>query len=133
MKYMLDTNICIATIRQTSQKVVENLVSCAPGDVVVSTITVAELAHGAHKSNRPKQNLEALEQFLLPLEVVNFDQRASVTYGVLRATLEAQGNLIGGMDMLIGAHALSLGLILVTNNTREFERIPKLELQDWLK
>jgi len=132
MKYMLDTNICIFLIRQKSQRIIERLVSCDPGDVAISTITVAELAHGAYKSNKAEENLHALEQMLLPLEVVDFDQRASSAYGMIRATLERQGNIIGGMDLLIGAHALSLGLVLVTNNTGEFERIPELQIEDWL-
>lgn len=132
MKYMLDTNICIALIRQKPQSVIEHLVACKPGDVAISAITVAELMHGAHKSNQTKKNLAALEQLLLPLELVDFDQRASAVYGTIRATLDRQGNIIGSMDMLIGAHALSLGLVLVTNNTREFERIERLNIEDWL-
>lgn len=133
MKYMLDTNICIALIRQKPQSVIQHVVACTPGDIALSSITVAELAHGAYKSNQTQKNLQALEQLTLPLEVVDFDQRASIAYGQIRAMLEEQGNIIGSMDLLIGAHALSLGLILITNNTREFERIPNLKLEDWLK
>ena len=132
MKYMLDTNICISLIRQKPEKLIRRLTRCQPGDVGVSSITVAELAHGANKSNQIEQNLSALEQFLLPIEVADFNQPASAAYGMVRAFLEREGKMIGSMDMLIGAHALSLGVILVTNNTHEFQRIPKLKIEDWM-
>ncbi|MDI6770305.1 MAG: type II toxin-antitoxin system VapC family toxin [Anaerolineales bacterium] len=132
MKYMLDTNICIGLIRQKPQPLIERLTECASGEIGVSTITVAELAHGAQKSSQVEQNMSALEQFLLPLEVADFDQRASVTYGLVHSSLEQTSNVIGSMDMLIGAHALSLDVTLVTNNTGEFKRIPNLKMEDWM-
>ncbi len=132
MKYMLDTNICIGLIRQKPQKLIRRLTRCEPGEVGVSSITIAELAFGANKSNQVEQNLTALEQFLLPLEIADFDQQASTVYGTARAYLEREGKVIGAMDMLIGAHALSLGVVLVTNNTEEFQRIPKLKIEDWM-
>lgn len=132
MKYMLDTNICIALIRYQPQPLIERLTACAPGEVGVSSITIAELAHGANKSNQVEKNLSALEQFLLPIEIADFDQRASLFYGLVRAHLEREGKIIGSMDMLIGAHALSLDVILVTSNTGEFQRIPKLKVEDWM-
>ena len=132
MKYMLDTNTCIGLIRQKPQTLIERLTACAPGEIGVSAITVAELAHGAHKSKNVEKNLSALEQFLLPVEVADFDQRASGAYGLVRASLEQKGKTIGSMDMLIGAHALSLDVILVTNNTSEFKRIPNLYIEDWM-
>jgi tRNA(fMet)-specific endonuclease VapC len=132
MKYMLDTNICIGLIRQKPQKLIRRLTRCEPGEVGVSSITVAELAYGANKSNLIEQNLSALEQFLLPIEVADFDQQASAAYGTIRAHLEREGKVIGAMDMLIGAHALSLGVTLVTNNVDEFQRIPKLKVEDWM-
>lgn len=133
MKYMLDTNICISLIRYKPQSLIERLTACAPGEVGVSSITIAELAHGVNKSNQVEKNLSALEQFLLPIEIADFDQQASVTYGFVRAFLEREGKIIGSMDLLIGAHALSLGVILVTNNTGEFQRIPKLKVEDWIE
>lgn len=133
MKYMLDTNICIGLIRQKSQKLIRRITRCEPGEVGVSSITIAELAFGANKSNQIEQNLSALEQFLLPIEIADFDQQASAVYGALRAYLEREGKVIGAMDMLIGAHALSLGAILVTNNVDEFQRIPKLKVEDWME
>jgi tRNA(fMet)-specific endonuclease VapC len=132
MKYMLDTNICIGLIRQKSGPLIRRLTECEPGDVGVSSITAAELVYGVRKSARVEQNMFALEQFLLPLEIADFDQRAAITYGAVRAALERQGNAIGSVDMLIGAHALSLDVTLVTNNTDEFQRIPDLELEDWM-
>lgn len=132
MKYMLDTNICIGLIRQRPQKLIRRLTRCEPGEVGVSSITIAELAFGANKSSQIEQNLSALEQFLLPIEIADFDQQASAAYGAIRAYLEHEGNIIGSMDMLIGAHALSLGITLVTNNMDEFQRIPKLKVEDWM-
>jgi len=132
MKYMLDTNICIGLIRQKPQTLIQRLTRYEPGEIGVSSITVAELAHGANKSNQVEQNLSALEQFLLPIEVADFDQKASAAYGVIRTYLEREGKTIGSMDMLIGAHALSLGVTLVTNNLDEFQRIQKLKIEDWM-
>jgi tRNA(fMet)-specific endonuclease VapC len=132
MKYMLDTNICIGLIRQKTPKLIRRLTRCAPGEVGVSSITVAELAYGVNKSTQVEKNKSALERFLLPIEVADFDQRASVAYGLVRAYLEREGKIIGSMDMLIGSHALSLGILLITNNTDEFQRIPKLKVEDWI-
>ena len=132
MKYLLDTNICIALIRQKPKEIIKKLTSYKPGDIGISVITIAELVHGAQKSVLPEQNMTALDQFLLPLEVADFDQSAAVVYGQIRAYLETRGTLIGSMDMLIAAHALSLDVILATNNTREFRRVPNLKMEDWM-
>ena len=132
MKYMLDTNICIGLIRQKPIKLIERLTDHIPGEIGISTITVAELAHGAQKSNQSEKNMQALEQFLLPLEVADYNQNASIAYGFVRAYLEKNGSVISSMDMLIGAHALSLNVIMVTNNVNEFKRIPNLKIEDWM-
>lgn len=132
MKYMLDTNICIGLIRRKPKGLIEKLVACLPGEVGVSVIAVSELEHGVQKSAQPSQNLSALNNFLIPLEVKDFDQNAARVYGQIRAALERQGTPIGSMDMLIAAHALSLNVILITNNTREFERVQNLRLEDWM-
>ena len=92
---------------------------------------MAELVFGAWKSARPEQNPIALNQFTLPLEIAPFGEAAARTYGEIRATLEKSGTTIGALDMLIGAHALSLNVTLVTHNTREFSRINGLRLADW--
>lgn len=132
MNYLLDTNVCIAVIRQRPVKVINKLTSQRPGDVGISTITVAELVHGVQKSNYPEQNMAALDQFLLPLEVADFDESTAVAYGQICADLEKKGMPIGSMDLLIAAHALSLDVVLITNNTREFGRVPNLKIEDWL-
>jgi len=132
MKFLLDTNTCIALIRRRPAGLIKKLTSYRPGDVGISTITAAELVYGAQKSNLTEQNMTALDQFLLPLEVADFDQSAAVFYGEIRAYLESKGTLIGSMDMLIAAHALSLEVALVTNNTREFKRVPNLKIEDWM-
>jgi len=98
-----------------------------------SSITVAELEYGICKSQRQERNRAALMQFLLPLEIVEFDQSAAIIYGSIRSDLESRGLVIGSMDMLIAAHALSLNLILVTNNIQEFSRVPMLALENWVK
>ena len=131
MKYLLNTNLCIVIIRQKSARVLQRLISQKPGDVGVSSITTAELAYCVEKSVQIEQNRAALQQFLLPLELVDFDQPAAVAYGKIRSGLERAGQIIGSMDMLITAHALSLDLILVTNNEREFQPINGLALEDW--
>jgi tRNA(fMet)-specific endonuclease VapC len=132
MKYLLDTNICVGLIRQRPKGLIKQLTSYKPGDIGISTITIAELIHGAQKSSQVEQNMTALDQFLLPLEIADFDQSAAFVYGYIRNYLESKGTLIGSMDMLIAAHALSLNVALVTNNTREFKRVPNLKIEDWM-
>jgi tRNA(fMet)-specific endonuclease VapC len=132
MKYLFDTNICIGLIRQQPKGLIKQLTSYKPGDIGISTITIAELIHGAQKSSHIEQNMTALDQFLLPLEIADFDQSAAFVYGYIRNYLESKGTVIGSMDMLIAAHALSLDVALVTNNTREFKRVPDLKMEDWM-
>lgn len=131
MKFMLDTNTCIYIIKQKPQKVLERFKEHKVGDVGISSITLAELQYGVSKSLHPQKNREALSEFVLPLEVADFDDRAAQSYGEIRAFLERHGTPIGSMDTLIGAHALSLGVSLVTNNLREFRRIKNLTVVDW--
>lgn len=132
MKMMLDTNICIYLIKQQPPTVIERFLSHPVGAIGVSSITVAELAFGVNKSRQMAKNRLALEQFLAPLEVAVFDHDAALSYGRVRARLEASGSPIGSMDLLIAAHALSLGVRLVTNNLREFRRVPGLKLENWV-
>lgn len=133
MKYLLDTDTCIYLIRHKPQQVLRRLESLTFGDVGVSSITVAELQVGVQKSRRPVQNREALALFLTPLLIADFDYAAAEAYGTLRATLEQQGMPIGSLDTLIAAHALSLGVTLVTNNEREFSRVPVLQVENWVR
>jgi tRNA(fMet)-specific endonuclease VapC len=131
MLCMLDTNICIYLIKRKPIHVTDKLKSYEAGEVAVSSITVAELQYGICKSTRPDQNLVALAEFLLPLEVIDFDESAAGHCGDIRACLEKSGNIIGSMDLLIAAHARSLSLTLVTNNIREFGRVPGLRAENW--
>jgi len=132
MKVMLDTNICIYLIKQQPPTVIERFLSHPVGAIGVSSLTVAELAFGVNKSRQVTKNRLALEQFLAPLEVAVFDHDAALSYGRVRARLETIGSPIGSMDLLIAAHALSLGVRLVTNNLREFRRVPGLKLENWV-
>jgi tRNA(fMet)-specific endonuclease VapC len=132
MKVMLDTNICIYLIKQQPPTILERFLAHPVGDIGISSITAAELAYGVSKSRHATKNRHALEQFLAPLEVAAFDQGAAWAYGRLREHLEAKGTPIGSMDMLIAAHALSLGVRLVSNNLREFRRVPGLRLDNWV-
>jgi len=133
MKYMLDTNICIYLIKKQPPQVIDKFAALSFGDVGVSSITVAELQYGVQKSKYSGQNQQALEQFLVPLIIADFDYNAAVAYGVIRAALERQGTPIGSLDTLIAAHALSQDVTLVTNNVREFSRVPDLKLVDWVQ
>jgi len=131
MKFMLDTNICIYIIKKKPQKVQEHFRRYLAGDIGISSITLAELQYGVAKSQHVQENQEALKEFVLPLEIAQFDEEAARAYGTVRAGLEKSGKPIGAMDTLIGAHALSLGLTLVTNNTKEFKQIKKIKVVDW--
>lgn len=131
MKVMLDTNICIYLIKKHPSSVLDRFAEFAVGDVGLSVITLAELEYGASKSRYPAKNRAALELFISPLEVADFDRPATLSYGRVRAILEERGNPIGSMDLLIAAHALSLGVKLVTNNVREFARVSGLRVENW--
>lgn len=133
MRFLLDTNICIYIIKQKPPQVIEKFKILKLSDVGVSSITVAELEYGAYKSQRVAQNRAALSQFLIPLEVLPFDEKATQTYGETRAELERRGIVIGAMDLLIASQAISLGLTLVTNNVRELSQIPSLILENWVE
>ena len=105
--------------------------SCTPGDLGVSAITLAELEYGVIKSSQRDRNRNVVAELLLPLEIAPFDDEAARTYGAVGAHLESKATPIGSLDTLIGAHALSRGITLITNNTREFKRIPRLQVADW--
>lgn len=132
MKYLLDTNICIYIIKRKPAHLLNKFISFQVGEIGVPTITVAELTFGVQKSIYPKRNLQALEQFLQPLVIVDFDYKAALAYGILRQQLQARGHPIGPLDMLIAAQALSQNVPIVTNNVREFERIEGLSVENWV-
>lgn len=131
MKLMLDTNICIYIIKQQPAIVLKCFLDYQVGDIGISSITLSELSYGVAKSKHREKNANALEEFIIPLDIALFDEAAAMAYGDIRTNLEKVGTLIGAMDMLIAAHALSLGITLVTNNTREFSRVPSLKIIDW--
>lgn len=130
--YMLDTDICSYIIRERPASVLEKFQQVAVADLCISVITQAELLYGAARSSSKKINREVVENFTNRLIVLEWDSEAAEYYGLLRATLEAKGKIIGNMDMMIAAHALSIGACVVTNNTRHFSVVPKLKTANWI-
>lgn len=132
MKYILDTNICIYIINKKPDKVLRKFELYPVFEFGISSITHAELQYGAEKSKNKNTNQAALDQFLLPLTILPFQGKRLVTcYGKIRASLESKGQTIGPLDMLIAAHALSLDLTIISNNIKEFSRIPSLKCENW--
>ncbi len=132
IKYMLDTNICIYIIKQKPINVINHFSRLPISSLAVSSITLSELEYGVMKSSKYGQNQFALSQFVAPLEILPYGDDAAQHYGSLRAFLEKQGTPIGSLDMLIAAHALSVNCILVTNNEKEFSRVPHLLIENWI-
>ncbi len=133
MVFMLDTNICIYIIKQKPPRVLDRFKRTEISEITISSITLSELMYGVSKSYRPEQNLMALTQFVAPLDILSYDDEAAQFYGDLRAHLEKQGTPIGALDMLIAAHALSISGTLVTNNEKEFKRVPNLNIENWVR
>lgn len=131
LRYMLDTDICIHVMKRRPSPLRERF-SKLDDQLCISSVTLAELWYGAHKSARHSTNLQAVEQFAARLDVLAFTPAAAAHYGEIRAALERIGKPIGSNDMLIAAHARSEGLIVVTNNEREFRRIDGLQIENWL-
>ena len=133
MEFMLDTNICIYVIKRKPLAVIDRFQRAKISQIGISTIVLSELLYGVSKSSRPEQNQMALYQFVAPLEILPYGDDAAQYYGASRAYLEKMGTPIGSLDMLIAAHALSIGCTLVTNNEKEFSRIPDLKIENWVK
>lgn len=133
MKYMLDKNICIYVIKHKPDVVIKKFLSHDPEEMCISAITYAELMHGVEKSTAVERNRIAMSLFLSPITILQFDEQAAEAYGRIRAELEKKGTPIGPMDTLIAGHARSRGLILVTNNTKEFNRVAGLTVEDWAR
>ena len=131
MKYLLDTNTCIHYINRRSANILRRMETVSPDDIVVCSVTRAELIFGAAKSNNPEKTRTAQHEFLEPLATLPFDDAAAEHYGRIRALLEAAGTPIGPNDLLIASIALTHDLILVTHNTREFSRVSGLKIEDW--
>jgi tRNA(fMet)-specific endonuclease VapC len=131
LRYMLDTKICIYVIKSRPAGLRERFNSLAD-QLCISAITLAEIIYGAEKSAPPVENLAIIEQFVARLDVLSFGERAATHYGQLRAELERAGHAVGIHDMMIGGHARSEGLTLVSNNLREFRRMEGLRLENWV-
>ena len=132
-QYMLDTDICSYIMRESDSAVLKRFTSVAVEDVCISVITKCELLYGVEVSPRRQQNEKALADFLLYVQALYLPEEAAPDYASIRAHLKTRGLMIGSNDLLIAAHARSLGLTLVTNNTQEFGRVPKLRIENWAK
>ena len=131
MTYMLDTNICIYAMKKKPEKVLQRFKDELNNGICISSITLAELEYGMKRSSDPIRNEQALLRFLAPLSILPFGSAAASEYGEIRAFLQSKGTPIGSLDMLIAGHAKAEDLILVTNNVREFDRVPDLEIENW--
>lgn len=131
LKYMLDTNIVIYVIKRRPLAVLDTFNQHA-GQMCISSITLSELLHGVEKSAQPEHNLRQVESFVSRLDVLDYSNKASAHYGDIRSDLEKKGKTIGVNDIHIAGHARSEGLILVTNNLKEFERVEALRLDNWV-
>jgi tRNA(fMet)-specific endonuclease VapC len=128
---MLDTNICIYVIKNRPPEV-RDLFNARGEHICLSSVTVAELIYGAEKSQRRQHNLTVVENFTARLDVLAFDESAAGHYGDIRANLERQGKPIGPYDLMIAGHARGHGLVLVTNNSGEFDRVDGLRVENWV-
>ncbi len=131
MRYMLDTNICIYSIKHKPEQVFYRLQQHDPSEICISSITYAELIYGIEKSKAIDKNRLALTLLLANIEIIDFDTAAAESYGKIRADLEKHGTPIGSLDMMIAGHALSLDYTVVTNNIKEFGRVQNLKLENW--
>lgn len=132
MRYMLDTNVCTALIKYRPEAMRIRFLGLSPGEVGISSIVTAELWFGVALSQKKSQNEAALRDFLDYVAVLNWPYEASPIYGQIRATLQKKGTPIGAMDLLIASHALWADAVLVTENIKEFRRVPDLKIENWL-
>lgn len=128
---MLDTDVCVELIRGRGARIEHRMAQCGPAALCISAITLAELEVGVEKSHKYSKNRDALDEFCVLFDVLDFGRDAANEYGRVRAKLESRGKIIGGMDLLIAAHCLAEGATLVTNNTREFSRVEGLRVENW--
>jgi len=129
---MLDTDICSYIIKQRPVSVIERFETVSVEKICISVVTFAELIYGVERSSSTKINLPIIKDFVSCLSVLPWDSLAAEYYGKLRAILERKGTPIGNMDLMIAAHAISKELIVVTNNTRHFEKVPQLQIENWV-
>src|SRR5437773_903649 len=131
MKYLLDTNVCVDYLNGRHPAVTRAMQKASPDDLCVSSIVVAELRYGAEKSAHRQRNHARLDVLLDEIQCMNFDRDAASFYGRVRTALEKRGTIIGAYDLQIAAHALALGLVLVSDKTREFRRVKGLKVENW--
>ena len=130
--YLLDTNICIYIINKNPINVIEKVKTFKPNQIKLSAISVSELEYGVSKSKNREKNRNALTDFVSGFDIIPFDDEDAEVYGLIRADLEKRGQLIGPYDMQIAAQAIAKDLVLVTNNTGEFERVKGIKLENWI-
>lgn len=132
IRFLLDTNICIYIQRQRPGEVLARFQKLKPGDAAISVITWGELLYGAERSQQRKKAVEVLGEFKSLVPVLPMPENAGAAYGAIRATLESTGKLIGNNDLWIAAHAKAAGLAVITNNEKEFQRVPGLKILNWV-
>ncbi|MDR1505969.1 MAG: type II toxin-antitoxin system VapC family toxin [Treponema sp.] len=130
--FLLDTNICIYIVNKHPQNIIQRIETYNPIDIKISTISVAEMEYGVAKSKMREKNRTALMNFISNFEIIPFELKDAEIYGIIRAELEQKGKIIGAYDIQLAAQALSRDYIFVTNNTKEFNRIKKLRLENWV-
>jgi tRNA(fMet)-specific endonuclease VapC len=129
---MLDTNICIYIIKKRPESILKRFKKHRNQNIYISVITLAELQYGVERSSSKKFNQKIINDFISHLFVVPWDKESAVQYGKLRNTLNEKGTPVGNMDLMIASHALSLDFNLVTNNVKEFKRVPNLKYENWV-
>jgi tRNA(fMet)-specific endonuclease VapC len=132
IRYMLDTDICSYVIRERPLEVFEKFKKVEVNQLCISVVTYAEIIYGVEHSSSRKINRPIIDDFVRHLDIITWDEDAAEHYGMIRAFLRAEGNIIGSMDMMIAAHARSQNMILITNNDKHFKRVPKLRLENWV-
>ena len=130
--YLLDTNICIYAIKNKPSQILDKIKERSKYGIYISSLTIAELEYGIENSNRIEENRIALLKFISIFNILCFDDMDAIPYGKLKAKMKKEGNLIGPIDLLLAAQALSKDLIFVTNNTKEFIRIDNIKLENWV-
>ncbi len=133
MKYLLDTDTCVHVLRSKVIEVLDRFSRLEVGDVGISVITLCELEYGVFMGDEPEKSRAKLQKFVAPLEVLTYDPKVAPVYGRIRSELRRKGTPIGLLDLLIAAQAVHHDLILVTNNTAEFSRVPGIRLENWIK
>jgi len=132
MIYYLDSNICVYFLKGLYPSIMENIQKINPNNIKIPSIVKAELLYGAEKSQQKSKNLSNINRFLEPFEIIPFDDDCSIIYSRIRSSMEQKGTIIGPNDYIIAATVLAKNGILVTNNTKEFERIKSLKIENWI-